>query len=70
MKLGMKIFYIFLFLINYISLVNIVGTHSIFNLIIFAFPSFILAWAIPQFFKDAIVPFFNWLAKFIPKSGD
>ena len=70
MRLGMKIFYIVLFLSIYTSLVMIVGSHSIFNLIIFIFPSFFFAWVIPQFFKDAIVPFFNWFAKFIPKSGD
>ena len=66
----MKIFYIVLFLIIYTSLAKVVGMHSVINLIILFFPSFILAWMIPQVFKDVIVPFFNWLAKFIPKSGD
>jgi len=74
MKIGMKIVYIVIFLSFYIFLVNTVNegneSYSIVSLILFAFPSFVLAWAIPQLFKDAVVPFFNWLAKFIPKSGD
>ena len=74
MKIGMKIVYIVIFLSFYIFLINTVNegneSYSIFSLILFAIPSFVLAWAIPQLFKDAVVPFFNWLAKFIPKSGD
>ena len=74
MKIGMKIVYVVIFLSFYIFLINIVNegneSYSIFSLILFACPSFVLAWAIPQLFKDAVVPFFNWLAKFIPKSGD
>ena len=74
MKIGMKIVYVVIFLSFYIFLINIVNegneSYSIFSLILFVAPSVVLAWAIPQLFKDAVVPFFNWLAKFIPKSGD
>jgi len=74
MKIGMKIIYIIIFLITYIFLLNSSvypgEKYSIFFIILFIPTSFFIAWAIPQLFKDAVVPFFNWLAKFIPKSGD
>ena len=44
--------------------------YSIFLGILFIPTCIFIAWVIPQFFKDAIVPFFIWLAKFIPKSRD
>ena len=74
MKIGMKIVYIVLFLSIYIFLINAAKepneSYSIFFIILFIPTAFVAAWAIPQLFKDAVVPFFNWLAKFIPKSGD
>ena len=81
MKIGMKIVYVILFLSIYIFLINAIKepheSYSIFAMILFIPTAFVAAWAIPQLFKDAVVPlfnrltkFFNWLAKFIPKSGD
>jgi len=70
----MKVVYFIIFIISYVFLMNTSKTpeenYSIFLGILFIPSCIFIAWAIPQLFKDAIVPFFNWLAKFIPKSGD
>ena len=70
----MKVIYFIIFIISYALLMNASKTpeedYSIFLGILFIPTCIFIAWVIPQFFKDAIVPFFNWLAKFIPKSRD
>mgnify|MGYP006078323971 FL=1 len=72
MKLGIKITYLIIFVITYISLLNastLPGeSYSIFFIILFIPTALVIAWVIPQFFKDGVVPILNWLAKFIPKS--
>ena len=59
MKIGMKIVYVVLFLSIYIFLIGSMEPHesySIFFIILFI-PTALVA--IPQLFKDAVVPFFN-----------
>jgi hypothetical protein len=72
MKIGMKITYAILFLIAYFSLLNATTyegeSYDLFMIVLLIPTAFFIAWVIPQFFKGAIVPFLNWLAKFIPKS--
>ena len=68
----MKAVYVIIFIATYIFLLNNSKypneDYSVFFIILFLPTSFVIAWVIPQLFKDAIVPFLIWLAKFIPKS--
>jgi len=68
-SIGMKIVYIILFIVPYLFLISYVEggiTSYIFPAIILIPTCFFISWVIPALFKDAIVPFVNWLDKHIP----